>query len=84
MKKLTFQTQFRLLVIFFILCFIACTITKQGIFNNIAWIVYGAAFLINPVWPAAWDYADHQKLTLGCRVGGILAIVIGLITRFYP
>lgn len=31
-----------------------------------------------------WDWKDHKYLKLGSRVGGILAVAIGLMTRFYP
>ena len=51
MKKLTFRAQIRISMTLFILCFILATITKQGVFNNIGWIVYGLFFIINPVWP---------------------------------
>ena len=82
MKKLTFKTQIRICMGILILSFILAHITKQGVFTNIAWIVYGLFFIINPVWPAMWDHADHKKLTLGCRIGGALMILVGLFTRF--
>ena len=47
-------------------------------------MIAGLFFVINPVWPKMWDWKDHKYLRLGSRIGGILAIVIGLITRFYP
>ena len=82
MNRPTFKTQFRICIGILVICFILATVTKQGIFSNIAWIIYGLAFAINPVWPQMWDHADHDKLRLGCRIGGILVIIIGLITRF--
>ena len=82
MKKLTFKTQFRICIGVLVLSFVLATVTKQGFFSNIAWIVYGLFFIINPVWPEMWNHADHKKMTLGCRIGGVLVIIIGLITRF--
>jgi len=82
MKKLTFKTQFRICMGILILSFVLAHITKQGVFTNIAWIIYGLLFIINPVWPEMWDHADHKKMRLGCRIGGVLVIVVGLITRF--
>lgn len=82
MKKLTFKTQFRICMGILILSFVLAHITKQGVFTNIAWIIYGLFFIINPVWPEMWNHADHNKMRLGCRIGGVLVIVVGLITRF--
>ena len=81
MKRLTFHTQIRVSLGIFILCLFLAHITKQGIFSNIGWIVYGLFFVINPVWPKSWDHADHSKLRLGARIAGVLAILFGLITR---
>ena len=82
MKKLTFKMQFMICMGFLIFSFVLANITKQGIFTNIAWIIYGLFFIVNPVWPQAWDWKDHNTMTLGCRIGGTLVILIGLITRF--
>lgn len=82
MKKLTFKTQIRICMSILVLSFVVAHITKRGVFTNIAWIIYGLFFIINPVWPQAWDWQDHKKLTLGCRIGGTLVILLGLITRF--
>ena len=49
MKKLTFKTQFRICMGVLILSFVLAHITKQGVFTNIAWIVYGLFFIINPI-----------------------------------
>ena len=68
----------------FLLCFVIAHVTKCGIFTNLGWMIAGLFFVINPVWPKMWDRKDHRYLKLGSRIGGILAIVIGLITRFYP
>ena len=82
MKKLTFPQQMRLCIGILVLCFLLAIMTKQGIFSNIAWIIYGLFFAINPVWPSMWDHLDHSKLKLGSRIAGVIAIVVGLITRF--
>ena len=82
MKKLTFEIQLRICIGILLLCFTLSTITKQGWFSNIAWIVYGSFFAMNPVWPQMWDHLDHKKLKLGSRIAGIIAIIVGLITRF--
>ena len=84
MKKLTYQAQTRLSIGSLVLCFLMAHITKQGAFTNVGWIITGLLFIINPVWPKMWDWKDPKYLKLGSRVGGILAVAIGLMTRFYP
>ena len=76
------RASFAARIVIFVLFMVLATILKNGIFNNIAWIGYGASLILFPCWPKAWDYADHKKLTLGCRIAGVIAIVVGLITRF--
>jgi len=83
MKKMTWKSQIMTCAGLHAVLFALALITKQGIFNNIAWMIWGLSFIFHPVWPKAWDYADHEKLKLGCRIGGILAILVGLITRFH-
>lgn len=82
MRKLTFKAQIRVSLVILIFCLILSNLTKQGIFDNIGWITYGLFFIINPVWPDSWDWQDHSKLRLGCRIAGVLAIMVGLLTRF--
>ena len=64
------------------LCFILATWTKIRYFHNLAWILYGIIWIIHPTWPKSWDWKDHDKLRLGCRIAGVIAIIVGLITRF--
>lgn len=66
----------------FVAFLIMAVIFKNGIFDNIAWILYGVSLMIRPCWPKAWDHADHKKLRLGCRIAGGLAVLVGLLTRF--
>ncbi len=84
MKKLSFQTQIKISLGIYLLCFVIAHVTKQGIFTNVGWMIFGLFFIVNPVWPEMWDWKDHEYLKLGSRIGGILAVVIGLVTRFYP
>ena len=78
MKKLDFKWQIRISLGLLILCFVLATATKIAWLHNLGWIIYGLMFILNPVWPKAWDWQDHDKLRLGC----LLCIVIALITRF--
>ena len=82
MKKPSYQVQLILCLVFQLLCTVLAHVTKLGYLTNIGWIVFGLVFLLHPVWPKAWDWRDHKQLTRGTRIGGILVIIVGLITRF--
>ena len=82
MKKLTFERQMQLSLGILLLCFVLATLTKWGVFCNIAWVIYGIIWIIHPTWSKSWDWKDHDKLRLGCRIAGVIAIIVGLITRF--
>ena len=38
MKKLSFQTQIKISLGIYLLCFVIAHITKQGVFTNVGWI----------------------------------------------
>ena len=82
MKQITFKAQVITLAIIHGFLLLLAELTKVSLFNNAAWIIWGLVFIINPVCPKAWEYSDHDKVRLGFRIGGVFAIVIGLITRF--
>lgn len=82
MKKLDFKWQIRISLGLLLLCFVLATATKIAWLHKLGWIIYGLMFILNPVWPKAWDWYDHDKLRLGCRIAGVLCIVWALITRF--
>ncbi len=79
MKNLTFKRQVILGIVLIVLGNLLAFTLHNGIFSNIAWIIYGLLFLLHPVYPARFD---NKKGKLGARIAGILCIVIGLITRF--
>jgi len=82
MKNFTFKTQFLFCICILIFSFILSTITSHGIFTNIAWIIYGMFFIINPVWPEIYNNSNQSNLKLACRIGGIIVIILGCIIRF--
>ena len=83
LKQLSFKIQ-----CYISLAIIACTslfgqLFKMGILHNICWILIGLLFVVNPVWPQAWDWRDHKELKKGVRIGGIFVIVIfGFLFRY--
>ena len=82
MKKLDFKWQIRISLGLLLLCFVLATATKIAWLHKLGWIIYGLMSILNPVWPKAWDWQDHDKLRLGGRIAGVLCIVWALITRF--
>ena len=81
MEKLTFKRQLFLGIVLIIAGNILAFIFRKGIFSNIAWILYGLLFIINPVYPER--YRDSgKKAKVAVRVVGIICVVVGLITRF--
>ncbi len=55
----------------------------NGVFSNIAWIIYGLLFVVNPSYPERFKYGGNERKAKICvRIVGILCIIIGLITRF--
>ncbi len=83
MKRLSFKTQMYISLAV-IVCFSALAqFFKMGIFHNIAWIIIGLLFCINPVWPRAVDWKNHAELKKGVRIGSVLVIVVfGFLVRY--
>ena len=67
MKNWTFGQQFAVLLVVLVVCNVLSFATRIGWFHNLGWLLYGLLFVVHPVWPRSWDYADHDKLRLGCR-----------------
>ena len=51
MKKLTFSRQLTLGMLIMAICLVIAFVAKIEVFQNIAWILYGLLFFINPVVP---------------------------------
>ena len=81
MEKLTFKRQLFFGIVLIIAGNILAFTFRKGIFSNIAWILYGLLFIINPVYPEKYRY-NEIKAKIGARVAGIVCIIVGLITRF--
>ncbi len=81
MEKLTFKRQLFLGIVLIIAGNILAFIFRKGIFSNIAWILYGLLFIINPVYPER--YRDNgKKAKVAARIAGIVCIIVGVTTRF--
>ena len=80
-EKLAFQNQIFLGVVLIAAANALAFILHLGIFTNIAWILYGLLFLINPVYPK-WYHGEREKAKLGARIAGVLCILVVFLTRF--
>ena len=82
MERLTFGRQMGLGLLFLLLMFLCGTVFRRGIFVNIAWIVYGLAFVLHPVAPTR--AAGIRHITRWVRLAGGLVMLLGVLTRFSP
>jgi len=81
--KLTFKLQLLSGVILVIIGSTLSFAFHNGIFLNIAWIVYGLLFILNPVYPERLKQANGEKTAKRVmRIAGVLCILIGLLTRY--
>ena len=80
MKKLTFDKQIIIGLAVLLIAYIGSWIFKQGIFVNAAWVLYGLAFIIHPVYPEISK--DVKNIQLWVRLAGVLCVLVGIITRF--
>lgn len=82
MKKQTFRVQLSVGLGVLAACFVLSTLTRQGIFINIGWFLYGALFAFHPVWPEQFDGVDQVRMKRGLRIAGAVVMVLAVITRF--
>ncbi len=80
MLKLTFKSQVILGLVILLLCFLCSTFFHNGLFSNIGGIIYGALFVFHPVYPS--HVVAGKKELLYMRLGGVVVIILSLITRF--
>lgn len=83
MKQLSFKMQGYISLAIVACAFLCGQIFKIGVFHNIGWILVGLLFVINPVWPKAVDWRNHDELKKGIRIGGVLVIIVyGFLFRY--
>lgn len=81
-KSISFRLQILIGIILIVLGNILAITQKTGAYANLAWLVYGMFFIINPAYP---QRVSSEKLgRLGARIGGIVCIAIGLLIKFNP
>ena len=81
MKKITWRLQ--LIIVFLIMGIghLVAHLIQNGICINVAYIIIGLLFIINPVYPNINQTIEPRKGVLGARIAGILIILLGLMVR---
>lgn len=83
MEKLTFNRLVGTGVVLIAIANGVAFLLHAGFLVNLAWIVYGGIALLHPACPARWKDTDREKnAVLGIRIGGVLCVVVGVLTRF--
>ncbi len=81
MRKPTFNMQAVFAIVVMGLGHLLAVLLHAGLFVNIAWVLCGALFVINPVYPNLGHGVKPEMGALGARLGGIVIIIIGLMLR---
>ena len=79
MNWLTFKRQEWLMAGIMFFCFMLATLTNQGVFANVGWVLVGLLFTIHPVCPETWKwkYDDNEnRIKRDLRTGGVVVIFI--------
>lgn len=79
---LTFKQQMKVCFAVFIVDIFLAHWFQSGVFHNLSWVLWGALFLLNPVWPERWSSAYPESGKKGARIAGGIMVIIGLIFRF--
>lgn len=81
MKKITWRLQ---LIIGFLIMGIGHLVAhliQNGICINVAYIIIGLLFIINPVYPNINQTIEPRKGILYARIGGVVVIILGFIIK---
>lgn len=77
MKKLTFSRQLTLGMLIMAICLVIAFVAKIEVFQNIAWILYGLLFLINPVVPQNVPDGKIKITKIAIRICSVIIIFLG-------
>lgn len=78
MKKLTFSRQLALGMLIMAICLVIAFVAKIEIFQNVAWILYGLLFLINPVVPQNVPDGKVKITKIAIRICSVIIICLGV------
>ena len=81
-EKLTFKVQALLGITVLPFAFLFARILNNSLFLNVAWIMYGVLFLVNPVYPPKYSCLGEKRCRKEARIAGIICIILGMIIKF--
>ena len=82
MKKVNFKIQILFSSILVIVGFVGSLLLKNDVWYNLAWVVLGLLFFVNPVYPENAISLEHEKAKKGIRIAGMILVFIGLTNGF--
>lgn len=80
MKKISFKIQVYIVFAIMGIGHLLAYLLKNGLCINIAWLLCGLLFLINPVYPNK-NNIPPKKGAFYARIGGVIVIILGLFIR---
>lgn len=81
MKKITWRIQLIIGLLIMGIGHLTAHLIQNGICINVAYIIIGLLFIINPVYPNINHMVEPKQGILGARIGGALIIVLGFIIK---
>ncbi len=79
MKRLTYERQ-QILILFLLgLGFLLAHFLQEGYWINLAWMLAGGLYLVNPVYPG--KVTDRKKGVFWTRIAGALILLVGLTMK---
>lgn len=80
--KISFKIQGIIAAIIVVASFILSFCLEKDIFYNLGWVLVGAFFAVNPVYPSKLFNANSENIQKGVRIAGLILIFIGLTNGF--
>ncbi len=80
--KISFNLQLMIAAVISVSGFIISQISGNGLYYNLAWIVSGLMFTLNPLYPENLVSMDRKKAEKGIRIASVIIIFAGLCGIF--
>ncbi len=78
MKKLTFLRQLAYGMLIMAICLVIAFVAEIEVFQNIAWILYGLLFFVNPVVPQNIPDEKIKTTRIAIRICSVIIIYLGV------
>lgn len=80
--KITFNVQIITAALISLLGFMMSQFLGNGLYYNLAWVISGLMFLINPLYPEGLIRLEGKKAEKSIRIAAVLIIFAGLTGAF--